>query len=75
MTADTKSDPGEYYTSRRSRARRAEHRRWDRRTQVAVLILAVVVGIVAGRLGTHRSWERPATTPFSGVHPAVVHRP
>jgi hypothetical protein len=75
MTVDTKRDPGEYYTSRRSQARRSEHRRWDRRTQIGVLIFAVIVGVTAGLLGTHRSWEHPASTPSSVVHPAVVHRP
>jgi hypothetical protein len=67
--------PGEYYTSRRSRARRAEHRRWDRRAQIVALLLAAAAGVGAGAVGTHRSWERPASPPSSATHPAIAHRP
>jgi hypothetical protein len=67
--------PGEYYTSRRSQARRREDRRWDRRAQIGAVLLAVAVGVVAGMHGTHRSWEHPAPTPGSTTHPSVVHRP
>jgi len=74
MAPDT-ADPGEYYTSRRSQARRAEHRRWDRRAQVWVLVLAAAVGVAAGLLGTHRIWERRASSPSSVIRPAGASRP
>jgi len=35
----------------------ANRRRRDRWAQVGVLLLAVGAGVVAGLLGTHRSWE------------------
>jgi len=38
---------------------RNARRRRDRRAQLGVVVLAAVAGVVAGRLGTHRSWERP----------------
>jgi hypothetical protein len=34
-------------------------RRRDRRAQIGVVLLAAVAGVVAGLLGTHRSWEPP----------------
>jgi hypothetical protein len=74
MAADT-ADPGEYYMSRRSQARQAEHRRWDRRAQVGVLLLAAAVGVGAGLLGTHRAWEHPASSQAPMLHPSVVHHP
>jgi hypothetical protein len=36
-------------------------RRRDRWAQLGVLLLAVVAGVVAGLLGTHRSWENART--------------
>jgi hypothetical protein len=75
MTSERNGDPGEYYTSRRSKKRRAEHRRWDRRAQIGALLLAAAAGVVAGMLGTHRSWEHPASTPSPATHPSVAHRP
>jgi hypothetical protein len=67
MSPDASGDPGDYYESRRSRLRGAQHRRWDRRMQVGVLILAAVAGVVAAVLGTHRSWENTTTTPTTTV--------
>jgi hypothetical protein len=32
-------------------------RRRDRVAQLAVVLLAIAAGVVAGLLGTHRSWE------------------
>jgi hypothetical protein len=45
--------------------RRAEvgRRRRDRRAQVAVVVLAVGAGVVAGLLGTHKVWERDPAPP------------
>jgi hypothetical protein len=40
-------------------AKRNSRRRRDRRAQIGVVLLAAVAGVVAGLLGTHRSWERP----------------
>ena len=41
-----------------SRNRNERRRRRDRRLQAGVVLLAVLAGVVAGILGTHRSWER-----------------
>jgi hypothetical protein len=40
------------------RTRHERRRRWDRRVQAGVVLIALVAGLVAGLLGTHRSWER-----------------
>jgi hypothetical protein len=58
-------------TPRRDDVRR---RRRDRRAQLAVLLLAVVAGVVAGLLGTHKAWERkPASSaPTTTSAPASV---
>jgi hypothetical protein len=58
-------------TTRRGEDRR---RRRDRRAQVAVVLLAVAAGVVAGLLGTHKSWERkPAPrTPTTTTAPVSV---
>ena len=47
-------------TSRRDDERR---RRRDRRAQLAVLLVALAAGVVAGLLGTHKAWEREPATP------------
>jgi len=53
---------------------RSASRRRDLRAQLGVVVLAALAGVVAGCLGTHRSWERlpqasntstTAPTPFS----------
>jgi hypothetical protein len=75
MAEDEKRDPGEYYTSRRAHAREAEHRRWDRRAQAGVLLLAAAAGVAAGLLGTHRAWEHPSSSPSSAIHPSVAPSP
>lgn len=58
-------------TTRRDEDRR---RRRDRWAQLAVVLLAVVAGVVAGLLGAHKPWERkPATrAPTTTVAPAAV---
>jgi hypothetical protein len=38
----------------RSRAR-------DRWAEAGVVVLAIVAGLVAAHLGTHKSWEKPVT--------------
>jgi hypothetical protein len=53
---------------------RNARRRRDRRAQLGVVVLAAVAGIVAGRLGTHHSWEHPpattsTTVPTHSPHP------
>jgi hypothetical protein len=75
MATDTTGEPGDYYESRRSVQRRPRHRRRDRLAQVGVVLLAVAAGVVAGKLGTHRTWEHPAPVPTSAIHPAVPLRP
>jgi hypothetical protein len=47
-------------TTRRDEERR---RRRDRRAQLAVLVLALAAGVIAGLLGTHRAWEREPASP------------
>jgi len=42
---------------------RSDRRRRDRRAQAAVVLLAALAALVAGLLGTHRSWERLAPVP------------
>jgi hypothetical protein len=75
MTSPTNGDPGEYYESRRSKARRVQKRRFDRRAQVGAVLLAAAVGVAAGMRGTHRSWEHPAPEPSSVVHPSSTSLP
>jgi hypothetical protein len=58
-----------YYRSVGTRDRHERRRRWDRRAQVAAALLAIVAGVIAGMLGTHRSWEHPPPAPIT------VHRP
>ena len=58
-----------YYRSVGARDRHERRRRWDRRAQIAAALLAIVAGVVAGMLGTHRAWELPAPAP------TTVHRP
>jgi len=47
------------------RLRNERRRRRDRRAQAGVVLLAVLAGLVAGLLGTHRSWERLPPPPAS----------
>ena len=75
MTPHTNGDPAEYYESRRSKARRVQKRRFDRRAQAGAVLLAAAVGVAAGMHGTHRSWEHPAPEPSSVVHPSSTFRP
>ena len=37
-----------------------------------MVLLAVAAGVVAGMLGTHRSWEHPAKVPNPTVEPTTT---
>jgi len=52
-----------YYRSEGARGRHERRRRWDRRAQIAAVLLAIAAGVAAGMLGTHRAWEHPAPAP------------
>jgi hypothetical protein len=55
---------------------RNARRRRDRRAQLGVVVLAIVAGVVAGLLGTHRSWEPPThASTTSTTAPAAVRSP
>jgi hypothetical protein len=59
-----------YYRSEGARDRHERRRRRDRRAQIAVALLAVAAGVVAGMLGTHRAWEHPTPAPTTVTRPA-----
>jgi hypothetical protein len=59
-----------YYRSAGARDRHERRRRWDRRAQIAAVLLAIAAGVVAGMLGTHRAWEHPAPAPTTVTRPA-----
>jgi hypothetical protein len=48
-----------------SRNRNERRRRRDRRAQMGVVLLAGAAGLIAGLLGTPRSWERAGPPPAS----------
>jgi hypothetical protein len=47
------------------RNRNERRRRRDRRAQAGVVLVAMLAGLIAGLLGTHRSWERVDRPPAS----------
>ncbi len=75
MSPDDDGFPDDFYRSHVSRRRQASRRRFDRRAQIGVVLLAIIAGVVAGMLGTQKDWENPAPPSTTVNRPAVSGQP